>query len=199
MSSSNTNDDRKSQIMNAAETVFTEKGFDKTRMDDIAKETGLGKGTLYLYFKSKDELITATIGRIFQNVFKHLNLPESDDLSAAETLMKFTEDAIHDYQKMLRVMPIAYEFLALSFRNTVARKAMQAYFDNYMQHITPIIQRGIDSGEFRQVDVQDVAIAAGAIFEGTILLWTYDRHKVDITRHIRSGIHLLLDGIRAPT
>jgi len=199
MSSSDASDDRKSQILNAAETVFTEKGFEKTRMDDIAKETGLGKGTLYLYFKSKEELITTTIGRIFQNVFKQLSVPDRDDLSASETLLKFTEDAILDYQKMLRVMPIAYEFLALSFRNPVARKAMQAYFDNYMKHIIPILRRGVDSGEFRQVDVQDVAIAAGAIFEGTILLWTYDRNKVDVARHIRTGIHLLLDGIRVPT
>lgn len=198
MSSSNPSNDRKAQILNAAETVLTKKGFEKTRMDDIAKETGLGKGTLYLYFKSKEELIVATIGRIFQNVFNQLNEVDSGGLTATETLMRFTEDAIRDYQKMLHIMPIAYEFLALSFRNKIARKAMQAYFDNYMEHILPIIKSGVDSGEFRQVDIQDVAINAGAIFEGTIILWTYDKNKVDVGRHIRSGIHLILDSIRSP-
>ena len=65
-------DERKSQIINAAEGVFTKKGFDEARMDDIAEETGLSKGTLYLYFKSKDDLIIAILDRMFQREFKQL-------------------------------------------------------------------------------------------------------------------------------
>ena len=59
-------DERKYQILNAAEQVFTKKGLDLARMDDIAEETGLSKGTLYLYFKSKDDLIIAILDRIFR-------------------------------------------------------------------------------------------------------------------------------------
>ena len=45
--------ERKQQILDAAEDVFTRKGLDNARMDDIAKRTGLSKGSLYWYFKSK--------------------------------------------------------------------------------------------------------------------------------------------------
>ena len=62
----NVTDERTSQIINAAEDVFTKKGFDEARMDDIAEQTGLSKGTLYNYFKSKDDLIIAILDRIFQ-------------------------------------------------------------------------------------------------------------------------------------
>ncbi len=65
-------EERKGQIMSAAEEVFTKKGFDNARMDDIAEETGLSKGTLYLYYKSKDDLIIAILDRIFQREFKVL-------------------------------------------------------------------------------------------------------------------------------
>ena len=63
-------DERKDQIMNAAEEVFAQKGFSDARMDDIAEETGLSKGTLYLYYKSKDDLIIAILDRIFQHEFR---------------------------------------------------------------------------------------------------------------------------------
>jgi hypothetical protein len=93
-------------------------------------------------------------------------------------------------------MPVAYEFLALAFRNRTVQKALKQYFRHYMDVLMPIIQRGIDSGEFRQVDAQEVAIAAGAIFEGTILLWVYDSGLVDVEHHIRSSIKLLFEGIQ---
>ena len=191
-------DERKYQILNAAEQVFTKKGLDLARMDDIAEETGLSKGTLYLYFKSKDELIIAILDRIFDGIFKQLDARKNNQLSATEAIAQFTEEAIRDYKMMLHLMPVAYEFLALAFRNKTVQKALKLYFRHYMDVLVPIIQRGIDAGEFRQVDPQEVAIAAGAIYEGTVLLWVYDSSLVDMERNIRSSIKLLLEGIQIP-
>ncbi len=61
----------------------------------------------------------------------------------------------------------------------------------------PVIQQGIETGEFRHADAQEVAIAIGAIMEGTILLWVYDKSMVDPEQHIRSGMKLLLEGVKA--
>jgi len=191
-------DERKSQILNAAERVFTKKGFDEARMDDIAEETGLSKGTLYLYFKSKDTLIIAILERIFQGIFEQLNARRDDQLNATDAIRQFTEEAIKDYKRMLRLMPVAYEFLALAFRNKVVQKALSEYFRFYMDVLVPIIQRGVDSGEFRSVDPIDTAVAMGAIYEGTVLLWVYDKNLVNMEHHIRSSMEILLEGIRAP-
>jgi AcrR family transcriptional regulator len=191
-------EERKGQIMNAAEGVFTRKGFSDARMDDIAEETGLSKGTLYLYFKSKEDLVIAILDRIFLGAFKQLGTRKTAEVSATEAIWNFTEEAISDYKKMLHMMPIAYEFLALAFRNKVVQKALKQYFNVYMDALVPIIQRGIDAGEFRQVDAQEVAIAAAAIFEGTVLLWVYDKSLVDVDHHIRSSIKLLFDGVLTP-
>ncbi len=189
-------DERKGQILNAAEQVFTQKGLDQTRMDDIAEKTGLSKGTLYLYFKSKDDLILAILNRIFQGAFKQLDAREDNQASASEAILQFTEEAIRDYKIMLRILPIAYEFLSLAFRNKTVQTALKQYFQHYMQALVPIIQRGIDSGEFRQVDAAEAAIAMGAIYEGTVLLWVYDKDLIDIEHHLHSGIKLLLEGIQ---
>jgi len=49
--------ERRAQIIEAALTCFTRKGYNNTTMDDVAAESGLSKGTLYWYFESKDNLL----------------------------------------------------------------------------------------------------------------------------------------------
>ena len=191
-------EERKDQIMNAAEEVFTKKGLDNARMGDIAEETGLSKGTLYLYFKSKDDLIAAILDRIFQREFRAFGNVDLSTMSATDAIWLFTDTVIKDIKVILRLMPIAYEFLALAFRNKVVQKALKIYLNRYMDIFTPTIQRGIETGEFRQVDVKEVGIAIGAIVEGTLLLWIYDNSLVEPEKHIRSGMKLLLEGLLAP-
>ena len=184
--------------MDAATKVLMQKGFDKARMDDSVEETRLSKGGLYWYFKSKYDIIISILDRIFLSALERLKSQQKDsELSASEALWQFSEEAIQDYQKMLSLMPVAYEFLALAFRNKVVQKALKHDMDHYMEVLVPIIQRGIDSGEFRPVDATEAAIAAGAIFEGTILLWVYDKDLVDPERHIRAGIKIWLAGVKA--
>jgi AcrR family transcriptional regulator len=191
-------DERKNQILTAAEKVFTEKGFDQARMEDIAEQTGLSKGSLYRYFKSKDDLIIAILDRLFQLEFRQMEKLVISEQSARQCVDEFTDLATRNISAMLRLMPIAYEFLALAFRNKYVQHALKQYLNRYLDILIPIIQRGIDSGEFRAVDAREVALAAGAIFEGTILLWVYDKTAVDPIYHIHSSIRLLMEGVTAP-
>jgi AcrR family transcriptional regulator len=191
-------EERKQQILEAASEVFSQKGFDDARMEDIAEQTGLSKGSLYLYFKSKDDLITSILDLAFQREFKQIENLDASEMSATEALEKIVDLALEDFAGMLRLLPVAYEFLALAFRNRVVQKALKEYFNRYMNVMVPVVQRGIDSGEFRAVDAKQVAIATGAILEGTILLWVYDKSLVNPEQHIRTGIQLLLEGLQAP-
>jgi len=193
----NVSDERKTQIINAAEGVFMEKGFDQARMDDIAEETGLSKGTLYLYFKSKDDLIIAILDRMFQREFIQFDSLNLSELSAIDTIWKITDLLTKDILGLQRLIPIVYQFLALAFRNKYVQLALKKYINRYVDVLVPIIQHGIDSGEFHQVDVQEVAIAMGAVIEGTLLLWVYDKTLVKPEHHIRSGMKLLLEGVQA--
>ena len=187
---------RKTQILSAAEEVFNAKGLSNARMEDIAEKTGLSKGTLYLYFKSKDSLIIAIFDRIFGGLFNKEKMQASEKFSAIESIHNFTDEAIKDYLRVLYMFPVAYEFLALAFRNGMVQKALKRYFNGYMDELVPLIQAGVDSGELKQVDPVEVALAAGAIMEGTILLWVYDKTRVDPEAHIRSGMKFLIEGIR---
>jgi AcrR family transcriptional regulator len=195
----NVSGERKFEILNAAESVFTRNGFDAARMEDIAEESGLSKAALYLYFKSKDDLILAMLDRIFQGEFKRLENVIRDEVRATDALWKLIDIMTQDILGMLRLIPIVYNFLALAFRNKYVQRTLKAYLNSYIDILVPIIQRGVDTGEFRPVDAQEAAIAMGAVIEGTLLLWVYDNKLVDPKTHIRSGMQLLLEGLQART
>lgn len=62
---------RRTEIVNAARTVFARKGFDRGIMDAIAKEAGIAKGTVYLYFRSKEEIFRAVLNDDMEFLKKH--------------------------------------------------------------------------------------------------------------------------------
>jgi AcrR family transcriptional regulator len=190
-------EERKDQILEAASEVFAEKGVHESRMDDIVEKSGLSKGTLYWYFKSKDDILIGIFDRMFQREIEDLRTISKIAGSASDRLRHFTERAIIDFKRMLRLKPITYEFMSLAFRRKFVQEAFKRYINIYMDILVPIIQQGIDNGEFKQVDALDVAITSGAIFEGTILLWVYDNSLVNPEEHICVGIELLLEGVKA--
>ena len=75
---------RRQQIMVAAKRVFTEKGFSSATMEDIAAKAELSAGTLYLYFKSKDELYASLSLRVLQ----YLNIRKARKLETLESIHK---------------------------------------------------------------------------------------------------------------
>ena len=188
--------ERKKQITDAATTVFSRQGFHKARIDDIAAEAGLSKGTLYLYFKSKDDIIASLLSKMFERELAALDSLKKDQRPAAERLLVFVEQFNKALLKWQRIIPIMFEFLSRISRQSVVQQAFKSYFHSYMEMLTPIIQQGVDSGEFKPVDVQEIAIAVGAIIEGTIILWVYDPEYINLQRHVYTGVQLLLEGIK---
>ena len=190
-------EERKEQISAAAMKIFSEQGFDKARMDDIAAEAKLSKGTLYLYFKSKDAIITHILDELFTRKLSSFQALKDNHRSATEKLYIFNEQMIGEMKAWTKLIPIMYEFLGRLFRQSVVQKAFKKYMRFYLDLITPIIQQGIDTGEFKATNAKDVAVTIGAVFEGTILLWVYDSELIDLEKNLQSGIELLLEGLQA--
>jgi AcrR family transcriptional regulator len=162
---------RRRQILDAAEKVFTERGIDKARMDDIVKESGLSKGALYWYFKSKDAIIRAVVDRLFISEMREVEALVSADGSASERLKRFVEFAVREYKRFERMLPLAYEFVALAARSKTVRETVVIYFNRYKNFLADIIQQGVDRGEFKPCDPETVAISVISMYEGMAMLW----------------------------
>jgi hypothetical protein len=83
----------------------------------------------------------------------------------------------------------------MSFRNKRIGKFIRESMHRYLDLIIPVVQRGIDQGEFKPLDATDVAMAFGSIIEGSILLWSYDMNNVDFRALITKSVSIFLDGI----
>ncbi len=188
--------ERVEQILNAATSVFARLGFNNARMDDIVAESGLSKGTLYWYFKSKDDIIKAILDGMFEGELAHLRDLHTSQGTASERLLELTQRAIDDLHGMTSLIPITYEFYTLAFRQKKVRQALQSYFRSYIDILAPLIQQGIDQSEFRPVSARQAAIAISAIYEGTVLLWVADPDTVNLDEHILAGVSMLLDGLK---
>jgi AcrR family transcriptional regulator len=190
--------ERKNQIVEAAMNVFARHGFKDATMDDIVTESGLSKGALYWYYKSKDELIGAILEYFFKRELADIRtLPDAPG-SAHDRLLRMIESTITEIQEMKPLLPIFYEFYTLALRNKGVRKALQQYFREYLATLTPLIQQGIDRGEFRPLDAAQAALTAGAVVEGTLLLWVLDPKSFQLEAQLRAGTELVLAGLEAP-
>jgi AcrR family transcriptional regulator len=188
-------EERKTQILTAATKVFTKRGFSGARMDDIVAESGLSKGTIYWYFDSKESIIIRILDQFFNWETAHLRELLDREVSAQKKLEIFVETTIKDLNKIKPLMPILFDFWSLSVRKKTVNQAIKRYYQNFLDLIEPIIQQGIDQGELRQFNVSETAIALGAIFEGTILLYFYFPDTVDFEKQFRSNLDLILEGL----
>jgi len=105
-------EERKKQILEAASNVFARAGFDDARMDDIAAESGLSKGSLYWYFKNKDAIIQAILENILNREFSKIREMFDEDISARKKINKFVTYIAKDLKLMKPLLPIFYEFLS---------------------------------------------------------------------------------------
>lgn len=87
---------RRQQIIVAAKRVFSEKGFNKATMEDIAKEAELSPGTLYLYFKNKEELYASLSLRILQYLHIRVTHVNKETTFSPEKKLKALMEAMYD-------------------------------------------------------------------------------------------------------
>lgn len=152
------------RIIQAAVESFTQTGYDKTKMDDIARRLGLSKGTIYLYFKSKEELFVA--------ICEH-NIKESDKEDAELFVKKenIASDAEQIYNNIRRREQgndrVLLEMVTESARNPKLKKAMAELHSKVHKHVEGNIQKKIDEGFLRKdADAASLAIALVALYDG---------------------------------
>lgn len=192
----NVSDERKKQILEAAATVFAKKGFADARMEDIAIEAGLSKATLYLYFKSKDDIIAAILDQFYNRGMQDMQMLQGYEGSISDLLLLLTRFFGAEAEQMMSMLPIAFEFYALAARREDVRRFIKEYFRNYREGLAALVQMGIERGEFHAVDSNEAAIVLSAIYEGLAVLEATDPTVVTWQMMAEKAVQLLLDGLK---
>lgn len=147
-----TKEDKRQQIIDAAIKVFSHKGYHKTRMEEIAVEAGIGKGTIYEYFSSKIQLFQAMIVAGFRKYYEEFNVENLRSLPFGECLRVLTEAHMHFCIENTELTQVLFmekaapdpELLQWAIENR----------DRYLQDMKELISSGMEKRELRQVDPQ---------------------------------------------
>ena len=142
-------------ILRVARQVFAKEGAHNTTMNNIADLANLGRRTIYLYFKNKEELIDAVIETELGLLYKSLLKVKNQDLSVREKLLNFVYVHLDGMRKLvMRNGSLRAEF----FRDICSVERARASFDKDMiKLVEEILREGVDKGEF---DIPNIDIMA---------------------------------------
>jgi len=144
-------EDRPQEITDAAFSVFAEKGYAATRVDDVAKRAGVSKGLTYLYFKTKEELFKAVVKSVVvRRVDALLDAVETTELDSEA----FIRGPMLEFMKSVPGSPIAIVIRLLIAEGPRHPDLVDYYYDNVVARglaaIRLFIERGVERGEFRR-------------------------------------------------
>jgi TetR/AcrR family fatty acid metabolism transcriptional regulator len=185
------------RILDAWDRLLARYGYRKMTMDDLASEVGIGKGTIYLYFRGKEDLVYSHIDRVIRQLIERLERVLRSGLSSADKIREMT---------MLRVMfrfdAVQHfpESLSEMFRDLRAGvlERRQHYFREEAKLFAAALREGQRAGIFRRTDC---SATANAILGATnsLLPFHLSTHELgkrrDIEKMVTVLTDLLLDGL----
>lgn len=191
-------EERKSQIVEAALVVFTRHGINGARMEDIAREVGLSKGTLYWYFDSKESLVFSMLEYLFGEYFQSVitDIPKVEG-TVAERLTFLAEELVRYSQEMADLWPVSYEIYAWALREDSVREQVKQYFDASRDILSELIRQGIERGEFRPVDPEETALQIVAFNEGLQQLQALYGEDVDWRGLMLGAVNLIVSALKS--
>lgn len=190
---------KRAHIIHAAARVFGEKGFSGTMMADIADQAGMGKGTLYEYFDSKENLFFA----VFEWFAEETEAAAKVSISAlrgsaSERLAVLSESVMQSWLEMKDLFALVMEFWAASASSQM-KKRFKGYFrqayEDFRTLVASLIREGIQHGEFQE-DVVPESVAAALV--GTwdaLLLQAWFDDTFDPLTSARNFVAVLIRGL----
>ena len=165
---------RRNDIINVSRKLFADKDFDKVSMEDIAKKAGIGKGTLYLYFKNKESLYFAVVLKGIRIWAEIVSEGVKKDDSGLKRLISYgnaNRGFSSEYPDYFRLLysptSIKKQFDMDKMTSSEEFQEVRELFKEIMSIGIDSIEKGIDEGEIRSdVDPTEAAVLLSVIYNG---------------------------------
>ena len=186
-------------ILDATDRLMARYGFRKMSMDDVAKEAGVSKRSIYVHFENKEDVGLSSIGRVVENVHAELRVIAASDLSASERLRRMLDrrvlgriEQVKDYADSLDEL---FEVVRPAY---MARRAN--YFALDRDLIADVLEQGTASGEFvvdgLRATAESFLLATNAFLPYSLSVRELGAIE-SITTQLHSMLRVLLRGIAA--
>jgi len=197
-------ENRKNTILKAARKLFFERGFKSVTVDLIAAKAEVSKGSIYLYFDSKEEIYTQIL--ISANIERHKEIEyfTKAEGSASELLHAFAEDYVNFFLENNELFRILMTFMLHADNMNLTEEQNTQLIHTTNENIrafSEILKKGVESGEFiAETDILQLQYAIWGLLNGIISLYIYTGHRKKgpkgFIRFVRDGINMLIKGIK---
>jgi len=190
---------KKSLIIEAAAKVFANRGYNSTLIAEIATEAGIGKGTIYEYFPSKEDLFFAVFEWFVEMTEAEARVSISAlGGSASERLKALNDALLKSWLEMLDMYSLVMEFWSASASSRMRprfKKAFREGYKDFRQLVSALISDGIETGEFQpEVDAESVAAALVGAWDALLLQAWFDEGFDPLTTS-RKFMAVLINGL----
>jgi TetR/AcrR family fatty acid metabolism transcriptional regulator len=193
-------DEKKAEILRAAMQVFSQKGVAKTKIIDIAKSARVGKGTIYEYFGSKEDIFREAFEKVYYESERLLEeaIVSTDD--PEEKLKYIIQISLTSFMENSDdFIGIMMDFWAEGIRNKSADVLkiidLEGLYGKFRKLISSILQDGINKGKFRELDTQITASVLIGAFDGLILQMIMNPKMINLKGVAQKMSELILSGI----
>jgi len=185
-------ENKRNNILRAARKLFFDRGFKSVTVDSIAAKAGVSKGSIYLYFDSKEEIYAQVL--VTDNIEhnKEIRYFADKDASAAELLMEFCQVYVgyflHDNELFRILMTFMLQTEQMNLTQEQNAELIRTTNDN-IKVISGILQKGIDSGEFSPaIDIRQTQNAIWGLLNGIISLYLFMGNPAKRAERIHSMV-----------
>ena len=191
---------RRSAILKAARKLFFDRGFKSVTVDNIAAKAEVSKGSVYLYFKSKEEIYTQILINDSIATFEDWkNKFSAKDMPSAELLLEFADNYIDYFLNENELFRILMTFMLhaddMILTDEQNSQLLQTTNDN-IKFVSEILQKGIDSGEFLPIiNIWQTQNAIWGLLNGVISLFLFMGNPAKRAERIHSTVKNSLTSI----
>lgn len=183
------------QILDAAVIVIADNGYHQAQVSKIAKQAGVADGTIYLYFKNKEDILISVFQEKMSVFVENLQEIINESASASEMLYRMIEGHFRVLSEDHHLAVVTQ--LELRQSNKDLRLKINSILKVYLGLLDEILKRGIQNGEFRED--MDIRLTRQVIF-GTIdeisTTWVMKEQKYDLVEMAPRVHQILLKGIQ---
>jgi len=186
------------EILLAAQKVFAAKGFFPTTMSDIARKAEFGTGTLYKYFKSKEELYFTLVDEKVEEINRVVKAELSQKTSSVERIKKALELQFDFFERNRDFFRI-YTSERSRFEWTVKDELGKGIHEKmiaYINLLTEVMEQGVEEGEFKRLNPMNMAHALAGIVNSFIFEWMISRESYPLVSKLDTVLEIFLGGVQ---
>ena len=195
---------RRNTIINAAQKVFSAKGYNSATMEEIAKEAELSPGTLYLYFKNKEELHTSLSINILARLSAMLRDVVEQDISVEDKIRRFCDVFIQIYDEDASILINLFHLQSGETLTNLSDEVMaqlKTFSSEAHGSLIAVVKEGIEAGIFREEHPVALADVIWATYSG-VVLWVDSKRLLNdekdfVKPTLRTAFSMILEGLKA--